>query len=519
MMQEPGNDQPKRWSQLQWVNRFAKLGDTFFSRVEPTPLPEVRWLAHSQSLSSAMGLGMSWMDEPGVLEALSGCGQCMGSEPLASVYSGHQFGVWAGQLGDGRAHYLGEVITPMGPMEIQLKGSGPTPYSRRGDGRAVLRSTVREFLCSEAMAGLAIPSTRALAMVSSTQGVYREELERAAVLTRVAPSFIRFGHFEHFASIGNTAALKTLTQFVLDLDQEALLRHLNVTRLDELSFTEQCLAYLELTAKRYAQLVSQWQGVGFCHGVMNTDNMSILGLTIDYGPFQFMDAFDPEHICNHSDTQGRYRYAQQPQIAYWNLFCLGQAFASLIDDTDKIVAALSTFKTHLPQEIEAVYSKKLGLRSAVKETGALQTSLHFENLFQDLHTLLATQRIDYCIFWRQLSYGVQGLTHQGSAAFKSTRELFLDPLAFDAWLERYMDRLKSEDVQASAEVMLMSNPKFLLRNHLCETAIQGAKRGDPSEIEVLMKLLAKPFDEHPGYEAYADHPPHWAQSISISCSS
>jgi uncharacterized protein YdiU (UPF0061 family) len=205
------------------------------------------------------------------------------------------------------------------------------------------------------MAGLGIPTTRALCMVSSPLPVYREELESAAVLTRVAPSFIRFGHFEHFASLQNKDALKTLTQFVLDLSQEKLRAHLNVSTLEGLSFEEKCLAFLELTAINYAKLMSQWQGVGFCHGVMNTDNMSILGLTIDYGPFQFLDAFDPQHICNHSDHEGRYRYSQQPQIAYWNLFCLGQAFASLIEDTDKIVNALSHFKTHLPLEIERIY--------------------------------------------------------------------------------------------------------------------------------------------------------------------
>ena len=537
-MSTPSASTPRLLSELQWVNRFARLGSEFSTRVAPTALPQSKWFAFSRELSEAMGLDERWMHEPGVLEALSGSGTLKGSEPLASVYSGHQFGVWAGQLGDGRAHYLGEVMTPLGAMELQLKGSGPTPYSRRGDGRAVLRSTVREFLCSEAMAGLGIPTTRALCMVTSPLPVYREELESAAVLTRVAPSFIRFGHFEHFASTQNLSALKTLIQFVLDLNREALKTHLGVDDLAAVSFTDQCLAFLALSTQRYAQLMAQWQGVGFCHGVMNTDNMSILGLTIDYGPFQFMDAFDPEHICNHSDHQGRYRYSQQPQIAYWNLFCLGQAFASLIEDTDQIVQALSHFKTHLPQEIEKVYRSKMGLLSDAFEASEMHTqgssaqedshegsqegsqeALGFGGLMQGVLSLMARQRVDHTIFWRQLSQAVKAHTLHGEAAFQPVADLFLEPQEFKGWLERYLARLKFEDIAQSAKVMLKTNPKFVLRNHLCETAIQGAKLGDSKELEVLLRLLSSPFDEHPGFESYADHPPHWAQSISISCSS
>ena len=502
-------------SELNWINRFAQLGDAFSTRLTATAVPNPQWMAFSSNLSHEMGLQDDWMHEPGVLDALSGNAVFKGSEPLASVYSGHQFGHWAGQLGDGRALCLGEVLTRVGPLEIQLKGAGPTPYSRRADGRAVLRSTVREFLCSEAMAGLGIPTTRALCMVSSPLPVYREELESAAVLTRVAPSFVRFGHFEHFASVQNKAALKTLAQFVLDLSQENLMKHTNLSALDGLSFEEKCLAFLELTAINYAKLMSQWQGVGFCHGVMNTDNMSILGLTIDYGPFQFMDAFDPQHICNHSDHEGRYRYAQQPQIAYWNLFCLGQAFASLMEDTDKIVKALSLFKTHLPIEIERVYQSKLGLL----ELSSAQQDKPDSSLAEGILQVLAQERVDYSIFWRKLSVAVGHYPLLARAAFDGVNELFLDARGFQLWLDGYLDRLKSENVEASAQRMLKSNPKFVLRNHLCEIAIQAAKAGDNSEIERLMKVLSSPFDEHPGFESFADHPPHWAQSLSISCSS
>ncbi len=502
-------------SEFNWINRFAQLGDTFSTPLSATALPSPRWMAFSRPLAQEMGLTDTWMEEPGVLEALSGNAVLKGSAPLASVYSGHQFGHWAGQLGDGRALYLGEIVSPVGPLEIQLKGAGPTPYSRRADGRAVLRSTVREFLCSEAMAGLGIPTTRALCMVSSPQPVYREELETAAVLTRVAPSFIRFGHFEHFAANQNKAALKTLAEFVLDLVEEQLKTHLNLSALSGLSFEEKCLAFLELTAINYAKLMSQWQGVGFCHGVMNTDNMSILGLTIDYGPFQFMDAFDPQHICNHSDHEGRYRYAQQPQIAYWNLFCLGQAFASLIEDTEKIVNALSLFKARLPLEVERVYQSKLGLlHRASPQTVGADTPLA-EGILQ----VLAQERVDYSIFWRQLSTAVLNVPRLGRVAFQGVNDLFLDARGFESWLDSYLDRLKSESLEASAQCMLKSNPKFVLRNHLCETAIQAANAGDASEIERLMHVLSTPFDEHPGFESFADHPPHWAQSLSISCSS
>jgi len=507
---------PQRLSQLTWNNRFAQLGETFSSRLSGTELPNPQWLSHSRLLAQEMGLTPDWMQEKGVLEALSGNAILEGSEPLASVYSGHQFGVWAGQLGDGRALYLGEVATPLGPMEIQLKGAGPTPYSRRADGRAVLRSTVREFLCSEAMAGLGIATTRALCMVSSPLPVYREERETAAVVTRVAPSFIRFGHFEHFAALQNTDALLTLTEFVLELSREDLQHHLGLPDLADLSLEERCLAFLELTAIKYAKLMSQWQGVGFCHGVMNTDNMSILGLTMDYGPFQFMDSFDPQHICNHSDHQGRYRYGQQPQIAYWNLFCLGQAFAGLIKDTDAIVKALSTYKTHLPMEMQRVYANKLGL---LQEQPDLEGVRLEDAMLKGVLQVMAEQRVDYSIFWRKLSTAVLNAQTLGQNAFNPVKELFLEPQMFTAWLDTYWDRLKSEDLALSAQCMLAHNPKFVIRNHLCETAIQAAKVGDPSEIDRLMDLLSSPFEEHPGFEAYADHPPHWAQSIAVSCSS
>ncbi|RZJ02217.1 MAG: YdiU family protein, partial [Haliea sp.] len=410
-----------------------------------------------------------------------------------SVYSGHQFGQWAGQLGDGRAILLGELQTAAGPQEIQLKGAGLTPYSRMGDGRAVLRSSIREYLCSEAMHGLGIPTTRALAITGSPAKVRREDIETAAVVTRLAPSFIRFGHFEHFSYSNQHAQLKTLADFVID------------------SFYPECrvatqpyAALLQAVSERTAAMVAAWQAVGFCHGVMNTDNMSILGLTIDYGPFQFLDAFDPGNICNHSDTQGRYAYNKQPNIAYWNLFCLGQALLPLMDSQEQALAALESYKTVFPQALEARMRAKLGLADARPEDKAL-----IEGIFK----LLAADKVDYPIFWRRLGGFVPG---QGS---EPVRDLFLDRAGFDAWALQYSERLTQVDQGLRADLMLKTNPKYVLRNHLGEQAIRAAKLQDFSGVDTLLMLLQSPFEEHAAHDAAAGFPPDWASSIEISCSS
>jgi uncharacterized protein YdiU (UPF0061 family) len=304
---------------LAWTNRFADLGPDFFTELPAQGLPDPHWVAQSEACAQLLGLPKDWASRPGALAAFSGNAPWPGMRPLASVYSGHQFGVWAGQLGDGRALWLGEVGTPNGPQELQLKGGGQTPYSRRGDGRAVLRSSIREFLCSEAMAALGVPTTRALCITGSRLPVIRETVETAAVVTRVAPSFIRFGHFEHFAHHDQLDALRRLTDWFIAYHAPECG-----------DAPEPAVALLEKVSLQTADLVAHWQAVGFCHGVMNTDNMSMLGLTLDYGPFGFMDAFDPGHICNHSDDRGRYAYARQPSVAFWNLHALAQAFVPLL---------------------------------------------------------------------------------------------------------------------------------------------------------------------------------------------
>ncbi len=489
---------------LAWHNGFAQLGPRFLTLLRPTPLPAPYWVAASEAAGRELGLDPGWLCDPGVLEALTGNVGIAGTTPLASVYSGHQFGVWAGQLGDGRAILLGETA---GGLELQLKGAGKTPYSRMGDGRAVLRSSIREFLCSEAMHGLGIPTTRALCVTGSDAPVRREEVETAAVVARTAPSFIRFGHFEHFAARGDHDALRTLANHVID-------RHYPDCRHNAAFGGNPYAALLQAVSERTAAMLARWQAVGFCHGVMNTDNMSILGLTIDYGPFQFLDGFDPDHICNHSDSEGRYAFNRQPNIAYWNLFCLGQALLPLIDDQEVAIAALESYKTVFPAAFESAMRAKLGLDERREgDRGLIESALQ----------LLAAGRVDYTIFWRRLGDAVAaesaGSVDPAGAAMEPVRDLFADRAAFDGWLVAYRQRLAGLDLQSAAATMRRANPRFVLRNHLAEEAIQRAKLKDFSRVHDLLALLQTPFDEHPGHEADAGFPPEWASQIEISCSS
>ena len=479
---------------LHWHNRFAQLGPDFLTALPPQPLPAPYWVGRSPAVARALGLDAAWMASDELLDALSGNRQLAGTQPLASVYSGHQFGVWAGQLGDGRALLLGETASG---LELQLKGAGRTPYSRGGDGRAVLRSSIREFLCSEAMHGLGVPTSRALCVTGSDAPIYREEAETAAVVTRVAPSFIRFGHFEHFAYRNQLPQLQQLADYVIERYYPAC-RH--SAKFDANPYA----ALLEAVSERTAEMVAHWQAVGFCHGVMNTDNMSILGLTIDYGPFQFLDGFDPAHICNHSDTQGRYAYQQQPNIAYWNLFCLGQALLPLIEEQELALAALESYKTAFPAALQMRMRAKLGLHQPI--TGDLA-------LIETVLKLLAQDKVDYTIFWRRLSHWV------ADSQADPVRDLFLHRTDLDQWLLQYSELLTHVNKGLAFDLMLKTNPKFVLRNHLGEQAIRAAKLKDFSGVHTLLALLEDPFAEHPGFERYADFPPDWASSIEISCSS
>lgn len=494
-----------------WSQRTSELGHEFSSPVHPDGLPHAHWIATSFNTARYLGWPvdsaheLEWFSrkdasgQVSMLDVMSGQKIWPGTHCVATVYSGHQFGVWAGQLGDGRALLLGEVMTPHGLQELQLKGAGRTPYSRRGDGRAVLRSSVREFLASEAMVGLGIPTTRALCLVGSDLPVRRETWETGAIVTRVAPSFLRFGHFEHFAHHGLHESLKTLADFVI--------KH----------FYPECAAdakpYASLLRQisfKTAQLIAQWQAIGFCHGVMNTDNMSILGLTIDYGPFGFMDGFDPQHICNHSDDQGRYAFDQQPDIGWWNLHALAQALMPLIQDVDAAQEALSIYPPTYHQAYLQHMRAKLGLHLPSPED---------ENLISEWLSLLARHHVDYTLAHRHLGRW-QASTKEPDQS--SLKDLFLDRVAFDTWTQKYLRRLVLETSSPTERQQGMNavNPRVVLRNHLAETAIQAANAGDFSEIHRLQLILASPYQEHPSSIVTDDAlPPAWAQQLEVSCSS
>jgi serine/tyrosine/threonine adenylyltransferase len=405
--------------------------------------------------------------------------------------------VFVPQLGDGRAILLGEAVSAQGRWDLQLKGAGKTPYSRMGDGRAVLRSSIREYLASEAMHALGIPTTRALAIVGSDQAVIRENIESAAVLTRMAPSHVRFGSFELFSSRRQHEHVRTLADYVID-------QHYPQLR----EAREPCMELLREVIGRTAKLIAQWQAVGFCHGVMNTDNMSILGLTIDYGPYGFMEGFDWGHICNHSDDGGRYAYNMQPRIAHWNLCCLAQALLPLVE-VEEAESALEEYEAQFEQNYSRLMHAKLGLATELADdTGLLQDSLK----------LLHDSRADYTTFFRRLG----NFDSAPGADNAPLRDLIVDRDEFAAWAGRYRARLALEAGTDAERKPRMDrvNPKYVLRNYLAETAIRKAVDDrDYSEIDRLMRLLAHPCDEQLPLQAYAEPAPQWASSLAVSCSS
>ena len=484
------------WS---WPNRFKALGDGHHTELSPQPVPDPHWVARSEPCAQMLGLPADWAERSdwNALQVLSGNALWPGMQPLASVYSGHQFGVWAGQLGDGRALWLGEIDTPSGVQELQLKGAGLTPYSRMGDGRAVLRSSIREFLCSEAMHGLGIPTTRALAITGSPLPVLRETLETASVVTRVAPSFIRFGHFEHFSQADGPEGLRRLADFVID-------HHFPECREAALPYP----AMLQEVAGHTADLMAQWQSVGFCHGVMNTDNMSILGLTLDYGPFGFLDGYDPTHICNHTDRQGRYAFGRQPSVALWNLHALAQSLMPLIGDSENALAAISIFKP--------VYADSMRRRLREK-CGLVTTQAEDAGMIDWLLKQMAYERTDHTLFFRRLA----GFSTAAGADNSAVMGMFKDRKFVDVWAKAYGDRLRAEssvDEQRAAAMKLV-NPAVVLRNHLAEGAIRQARTGDFSEVNRLLKVLQNPFDDALDGTPDAGPPPEWASHIEVSCSS
>ncbi|MHB8824910.1 MAG: protein adenylyltransferase SelO [Thiobacillus sp.] len=481
---------------LAFDNSFARLPEAYYSRVCPTPVPDPYLVCYSPEALALLDLDASEMKRPELIEALAGNQLLPGMDAVAALYAGHQFGHFVPQLGDGRAILLGEVKNAADQAwEIQLKGAGRTPYSRGGDGRAVLRSSIREFLCSEAMHALGIPTTRALAIVGSDRPVYREDQETAALVTRLAPSFVRFGSFEVFYYRNQIEPIRQLADYVIARHYPELL-----------ALADPYPEFLRQVARSTAELMAHWQAVGFSHGVMNTDNMSILGLTLDYGPFGFLDAFDPGYVCNHSDTGGRYAFDQQPDVAAWNLTKLAQTLVPLMS-----VEAASQAISEYPQLFGRAYLERMAAKFGLPPGSETAT------LVMDALQLLAQNHVDYTIFLRRLCN-----FDSGENAPNTLRDLFLDRAAFDAWAARYAAALRQQgsvDTERAA-AMRRVNPKYILRNHLAEIAIRrAADDRDYSEVNRLHALLARPFDEQPEYEAYAAEPPDWARKIEVSCSS
>ncbi len=488
---------------LRFSNSFSSLGEDYFSRVSPTPFKSPSRLVHfNRRASKLLELESGIEKSSDFLHVFSGSSHVLGGDPLAMLYSGHQFGQYVPQLGDGRAIMLGELSnTKDEKWEIQLKGSGLTPYSRNGDGRAVLRSTIREYLCSEAMFGLGIPTTTALCMTVSEDEVYRENMERGAVLTRLAPSHIRFGSFEVFYYRNQHEKLAVLADYVIQNHYPEIL-----------TSQDQYTVWLKIIVDRTAKLIAQWQAIGFCHGVMNTDNMSVLGLTLDYGPFAFMEAYEPTFVCNHSDYQGRYAYNQQSKIGLFNLSCFAQSILPLLSDTPEKSAEiateiLKTYHSSYDQYFSSLMQKKLGFNES------MQSDL---SLIDNLHLLMAEDKVDFTILYRQLC------KFRSSADNNSIRDLFIQRDKFDEWARSYTNRLGKEDLDDGIreKKMLATNPKYILRNYMAETAIRKAEDDkDYSEISRVFDLLEKPFDEQPENEKYAGFPPDWASRLSVSCSS
>ena len=481
---------------LNFDNSYARLGAAFHARLVPTPMPDPYLVSFNEDAASLLDLDAREGQRQAFLDYFSGHKLLPGSEPLAMLYSGHQFGHYVQQLGDGRAILLGEVVNSRGERwDLHLKGAGETPFSRSGDGRAVLRSSIREYLCCEAMHGLGIPSTRALCIVGSDMEVYRESIETGATLCRMAPSHVRFGSFEVFFYRGQHAELTTLADYVTGQHYP-----------DLADLPDKYPRFLCEVSRRTARLMAHWQAVGFAHGVMNTDNMSILGITLDYGPYGFLDQFDLGFVCNHSDHHGRYAFDQQPEIGAWNVTCLAQALSPLMS-VEQAKDAIADYYEDFSRHYVELMSAKLGIAPGPEASEVITRLLE----------ILHANKVDYTIFFRRLNGSKQARGDSNSPL----RDLFLEREAFDVWADTYRALLAREGGDDGARKALLDrvNPKYVLRNYMAQIAIAKAAERDYSEVDALLKLLQHPFDEHVGMQHYAGFPPDWAQQISVSCSS
>ncbi|MCU1749043.1 protein adenylyltransferase SelO [Pseudomonas sp. 6D_7.1_Bac1] len=486
----------KALDELTFDNRFARLGDALSTHVLPEPIGDPRLVVASPAAMALLDLDPSVAETPVFAELFGGHKLWAEAEPRAMVYSGHQFGSYNPQLGDGRGLLLGEVYNEAGEhWDLHLKGAGQTPYSRMGDGRAVLRSSIREFLVSEALHALGIPTTRALCVIGSDTPVWREKQERAAMVLRLAPSHVRFGHFEYFYYTKRPEQQKVLGEHVLAMHFPECLEA-----------PAPYLAMFREIVERNAELIAKWQAYGFCHGVMNTDNMSILGITFDFGPFAFLDDFDAHFICNHSDDQGRYSFSNQVPIGQWNLSALAQALTPFIS-VDALRETLGLYFPLYQAHYLDLMRRRLGLTTGEDDD---------QKLVEKLLQLMQNSSVDYSLFFRRLGEETAEL------AVARLRDDFVDIKGFDAWAELYCARVARDgnrDQDQRRTRMHAVNPLYILRNYLAQNAIDAAESGDYAEVRRLHAVLSKPFEKQPGMEHYAERPPEWGKHLEISCSS
>jgi len=467
---------------------YVALDDIFYQEVTPTPLKNPHLISANKDAADLIGLDHDALKSEAFVHFVNGDNLQPVSKSYAMCYAGHQFGFFVDRLGDGRAINLGAV----NGWHLQLKGAGQTRYSRGGDGRAVLRSSIREYLMSEAMHGLGIPTTRALAIIGSTQQVRREAWESGAIVLRISPTWVRFGSFEYFYHNRKHAELEKLLDYTLKESFPHLIG-------DKDAYIKMFTEVVEKTAI----MIAKWMGVGFNHGVMNTDNMSITGLTIDYGPYAFLDEYDFYYVCNHTDKEGRYSFGNQPQIGYWNLSMLMNALSPLIN-LDAMKEILGTYGDTFNKAHIQILRDKLGV------------TVHHDkdpDLMTKLFALLQEQRCDYTYFFRTLSH------YDGDRA--ALHACVLIKKSLDAWLDLYDARLTQEtrSTKERLKAMQQTNPKYVLKNYMLQEAIDKANAGDFSGVEDLMVLAKEPFSEHPEFAAYAKDTPIKHKNLKLSCSS
>ncbi len=503
-----------------------QVSNALWSQVYTAPAANPTMLAYAPEVADMLGFSSDEMQSDAMLAALSGNSLLEGMQTYATRYGGHQFGHWAGQLGDGRATFLGELVHDGKRYELQLKGAGKTPYSRRADGLAVLRSSLREFLCSEAMHHLGVPTTRALSLGTTGNNVMRDmfydgnpEIEQGAITCRVAPSFTRFGHFQMLASAGETALLKQMISFTIDRDFTDWLSTQEETHIINEPSANLITAWFKEICERTAFMVAEWMRVGFVHGVMNTDNMSILGLTIDYGPYGWVDNFEPGWTPNTTDAQGkRYCFGRQGDIARWNLERLADALLTLLPNADALDAAIAHYDTHYMHTLMTDMVGKFGLDSWQEQDG---------EMINKVFELMTRAEVDMTLFFTHLaqinihSPNVGDIkdafyTEKGFADFKDD---------FIEWLNAYATRISSSSNSNEARIKTMQahNPRYVLRNYLAQEAIDLAEKGDTSMIDTLLDVLRNPYSFQPGMEKFEEKRPEWARHKAgcsmLSCSS